>query len=163
MVPGAVVDLSLCGLDFDGAGAHVQQQVQPTVQQLHRKEVHLVVLLALCVPAVLGLAVGEEYQPVGFRGAEVKGDGAYAFGVPFGQGQVRVRRLEVDGVEGGNVFALEDHITLEFHLGVYDAGEAGQLQPDIIVLVHHLGKKYKGFGYFSCRACKSKDEDYTSV
>lgn len=143
MVPGAVIDLRLRGLDLDGAGAHVQQQVEPSVQQLHRKEVHLVVLLALWVPAVLGLAVGEEYQPVWFRGAEVKGDGAHAFGVPFRQGQVGVRGLKVDGVEGGNVFALEDHVTLEFHLGIHDAGEAGQLQADIVVLVHHLEKKYR--------------------
>ena len=143
MVPGAVVDLSLRGLDLDGAGAHVQQQVQPSVQQLDRKEVHLVVLLALGVPSVLGLAVGEEYQPVGLGGAEVKRDGAHAFGVPFRQGQVGVGRLEVDGVEGGNVFALEDHIALEFHLGVHDAGEAGKLQPDIVVLIHHLGKKIR--------------------
>lgn len=144
MVPGAIVDLSLCSLDLDGAGAHVQQQVQPSIQQLHCKEVNLVVLLAFCVPPVLGLAMGEEYQPVGFGGAEVKGDGAHTFGVPFWQGQVGVRVLKVDGVEGGNVFAFEDNVTLEFHLGVHDAGEAGQLQADIVVLVHHLGKKYRG-------------------
>lgn len=143
MVPGAIVDLCLCGLDLDGAGAHVQQQVQPSIQQLHCKEVHLVVLLALRVPPVLGFAVGEEYQPVGFRCSEVKGDGAHALGVPLRQGQVGVRGLEVDGVEGGNILTLEDHIALELHLGVHDAGEAGQLQADVVVLVHHLRKKYK--------------------
>lgn len=47
MVPGAVIDLCLCGLDLYGAGAHIQQQIQPSVQQLHSKEVYLVVLLAL--------------------------------------------------------------------------------------------------------------------
>uniref|UniRef100_A0A672ZAM2 Uncharacterized protein n=1 Tax=Sphaeramia orbicularis TaxID=375764 RepID=A0A672ZAM2_9TELE len=83
MVPGSVVDLGLRSFDLDGARAHVQQQVQPSVQQLHGKEVHLVVFLALCVPPVLRLPVGEEYEPVGFRGAEVEGDGAHAFGVPF--------------------------------------------------------------------------------
>lgn len=87
--------------------------------------------------------MSEEYQPVGFGGAEVKGDGAHALGVPFRQGQVGVRSLKVDGVEGGDILALEYHITLEFHLGVHDAGKAGQLQADIVVLVHHLGKKYK--------------------
>lgn len=84
--------------------------------------------------------MGEEDQPVGFRGAEVEGDGAHALGVPFWQGQVGFRGLEVDGVEGGNVFALEDHVTLELHLGVDNAGEAGELQADIVVLVHHLWK-----------------------
>lgn len=143
MVPGAIVDLCLCGLDLDGAGAHVQQQVQPSIQQLHCKEVHLVVLLALRVPPVLGFAVGEEYQPVGLRRSEVKGDGAHALGVPLRQGQVGVRGLEVDGVEGGNILTLEHHIALELHLGVHDAGEAGQLQADVVVLVHHLRKKYK--------------------
>lgn len=88
--------------------------------------------------------MGEEDQPVGFRGAEVEGDGAHALGVPFWQGQVGFRGLKVDGVEGGNVFALEDHVTLELHLGVDNAGEAGELQADIVVLVHHLWKIYDG-------------------
>lgn len=87
--------------------------------------------------------MGEEYQAVGFGGAEVEGDGAHALGVPFWQGQVGVRRLEVDWVKGGNIFALEYHVTLEFHLGVNNAGEPGQLQAYIVVLVHHLGKKKK--------------------
>lgn len=143
MVPGAVIDLSLRGFDLDGPRAHVQQQVQPSIQQLHRKEVHLVVLLALCISSVLGLTVGEKYQPVGFRGAEVEGDGSHAFGVPFRQGQVGVGGLKVDGVEGGDIFALENNVTLELHLGVHNASKTGQFQADIIVLVHHLGKKYR--------------------
>ena len=98
MMPGPFIDLSLCGLDLDGPGAHIQQEVQPSVQQLHREEVHLVVLLALSVPSVLRLTVGEEYQPVGLRRAEVKRDGAHAFGVPLRQGQVGVGGLEVDGI-----------------------------------------------------------------
>lgn len=145
MVPGAVVDLGLRGLDLDGAGAHVQQQVQASVQQLHCKEVHLVVLLTLGVAPVLRFAVGEEDQPVGFGGAEVEGDGADAFGVPLGQSQVRVRGLEVDGVEGRDVLALEDDVALELHLGVHDAGEARQLQADVVVLVHDLGETHRGW------------------
>uniref|UniRef100_A0A3Q1C5X5 Uncharacterized protein n=2 Tax=Amphiprion TaxID=80969 RepID=A0A3Q1C5X5_AMPOC len=123
MVPGAIVDFSLCGLDLDGAGAHVQQQVQPSIQQLHCKEVHFVVLLALRIPPVLRFTVCEQYQPVGFGGAEIEGDGAHAFGVPLRQGQVGIRCLKVDGVEGGNVLALEDHVTLEFHLGVHNTSK----------------------------------------
>lgn len=138
MVPGAIVDLCLRGFDLDGTRAHVQQQVQPPVQQLHRKEVHLVVLLAFCVPPVLWLPVGEEDQPVGFGGAEVEGDGAHALGVPLWKGQVGFGRLKVDGVQGGNVFTLENHVSLEFHLRVHDAGQPGQFQADIVVLVNHL-------------------------
>lgn len=84
--------------------------------------------------------MGEEYQTVGFGGAEVKGDGAHALGVPFRQGQVGIRGLKVDGVEGGNIFALEGYVTLEFHLGVHNTGKAGQLQANVIVLVYHLGE-----------------------
>uniref|UniRef100_A0A3Q3ENP5 Uncharacterized protein n=1 Tax=Labrus bergylta TaxID=56723 RepID=A0A3Q3ENP5_9LABR len=142
VVPGAVIDLGLSSFDFDGAGAHVQQQEQTSIQQLHRKEVHLVVLLALGVPSVLGLTVGEKDQPVRFGGAEVEGDGADAFCVPFRQRQEGVRGLEVDWVEGGYVFALEDHVALEFHLGVHDAGQTGELQADIVVFIHHLGKTH---------------------
>uniref|UniRef100_A0A3Q2QAJ7 Uncharacterized protein n=1 Tax=Fundulus heteroclitus TaxID=8078 RepID=A0A3Q2QAJ7_FUNHE len=138
VVPCPIVDFCLSGLDFDGPRTHVQKQVQPSIQQLHRKKVHLVVLLALRVPPVLGFAVGEEYQPVGLRGAEVKGDGADALGVPLGQGEKGVRGLEVDGVKCGNVLALEDHVSLEFHLGVKDASQARELQADVVVLVHHL-------------------------
>lgn len=69
--------------------------------------------------------MGEEYQPVGFRGAEVKRDRAHAFGVPFRQGQVRIGCLKVDGVKRGHVFTFEDHVALELHLGVHYAREAG--------------------------------------
>lgn len=145
MVPNAIIDLGLRGLHLDGSRAHVQQQVQPSVQQLHCKEVHLVVLLALGVPPVLGLAVREEDQAIGLGGAEVKGDGAHALGVPLGQRQVGLGGLEVDRIKGGDVLALEHHVTLEFHLGVNDAGQAGQLQADVVVLVHHLVERKKSW------------------
>uniref|UniRef100_A0A672IYD1 Uncharacterized protein n=1 Tax=Salarias fasciatus TaxID=181472 RepID=A0A672IYD1_SALFA len=154
MVPGAVVDLRLGGLNLDGPGAHVQQQVQPSVQQLHREEVHLVVLEAFGVPSVLRLPVGEEDEPVGLGGAEIEGDGAHALGVPLGQSQEGVRGLEVDGIQGGDVFALEDHVALKLHLGVDDASEAGQLQTDVVVFVHHLGKSITGRGFIT-GACVS--------
>lgn len=138
MVPAAIVDPSLCGLDLDGPRAHVQQQVKLSVQQLHGKEVHLSVLGAPGFLPVLWFTVGEEDQPVGFGGAEVEGDGAHPFGVPLGQGQVRIRRLKVDGVQRRNIFTLEGNVPLQFHLRVDDASQAGQLQTDVIVLVHHL-------------------------
>ena len=138
VVPGAVIDLGLRGFHLDGARTHVQQQVQPSVQQLHRKEVHLVALLTFYVPPVLRLPMGEQDQPVGLGGAKVKGDGGHAFSVPLGQRQVGLGRLKGDGVEGGNVFTLKNYVSLEFHLGVHDAGQPGQFQADIIVLVDHL-------------------------
>uniref|UniRef100_A0A8D2ZS48 Uncharacterized protein n=1 Tax=Scophthalmus maximus TaxID=52904 RepID=A0A8D2ZS48_SCOMX len=160
VVPGAVIDLGQRSLDLDGPRAHIQQQVQRSVQQLHREEVHLVVLLALGVPPVLGLAVSEEDQPVGLGSAEVEGDGAHALGVPFGQGQVGVGGLKVDGVEGGDVFALEGDVALELHLGVNDASEAGQLQADIVVLVHHLQKEHTGL---EASHIFNEDDDYPST
>uniref|UniRef100_A0A3Q2CGP9 Uncharacterized protein n=1 Tax=Cyprinodon variegatus TaxID=28743 RepID=A0A3Q2CGP9_CYPVA len=84
VVPHPIIDFSLGGLNFDCSRAHVQKQVQPSIQQLHRKEVHLVVLLPLHITSVLS--------------AEVKGDGADAFGVPLRQGEKGVRGLEIDGV-----------------------------------------------------------------
>lgn len=154
MVPGAIVDFSLRGFDLDGAGAHVQHQEQSSVQKLHREEVHLVVLQGLRVTSVLRFAVGEEDQPVGFGGAEVEGDGAHTLGVPLGQRQEGVGGLEIDGVQGGDVLALEDHVALEFHLWVHNAGEARQLQADIVVLVHHLGRKEKRRLHLRVNGCR---------
>uniref|UniRef100_A0A8C7VY86 Uncharacterized protein n=1 Tax=Oncorhynchus mykiss TaxID=8022 RepID=A0A8C7VY86_ONCMY len=98
--------------------AHVQQQVQSSIQQLYSKEVYFVVLLPCCVPPVLGyLAVGPE----------VKGDRTHSLGVPLGEAEVGVGALEVDRVQGGHVLTLKHHVTLELHLGVYDAGQTGEL------------------------------------
>uniref|UniRef100_A0A3B3CPQ5 Uncharacterized protein n=1 Tax=Oryzias melastigma TaxID=30732 RepID=A0A3B3CPQ5_ORYME len=140
MVPRLIIDFSLRGFDFNGSRSHIQQQKKRSVQQLHGKEVHLVVLLAFGVPPVLRPALGEEDQPVGFGGAEVERDGAHAFGVPLGQSQEGIGRLKVDGVQSGNVFTLEDNVALKLHLRVVDAGEPGELKPDVVVLIHHLGR-----------------------
>uniref|UniRef100_A0A8C6U5U1 Uncharacterized protein n=1 Tax=Neogobius melanostomus TaxID=47308 RepID=A0A8C6U5U1_9GOBI len=141
VVPVPVIDLGLRGFDFDRSRAHVQQQIQPSVQQLHGKEVHLGVLLSLGVPPVLSLALGEEDQAVGFGRTEVKGDGSDPLGVPFGQGQRGLWILEADGVQRWDVLTFEDDVALNFHLRVHDAGETRQLQADIVVFVHHLEKK----------------------
>ncbi|KAJ0027050.1 hypothetical protein NQD34_018050, partial [Periophthalmus magnuspinnatus] len=141
VVPVPIVDLCLRRFHFDGPGAHIQQQEQPSVQQLHGEEVHLGVLLTLGVPPVLSFALGEEDEPVGFGGAEVERDRSHSFGVPLGQRQRRLRTLEADGVQSGNVLALKDNVALKFHFGVDDAGQTRQLQADVIVLVHHLDKK----------------------
>uniref|UniRef100_F6UHY5 Uncharacterized protein n=1 Tax=Ornithorhynchus anatinus TaxID=9258 RepID=F6UHY5_ORNAN len=138
MVPLSVVDLLLQDLDLDGARAHVQQQVEVTVQHLDGEEVHLDHLRVLGVLLVAGLAVAEEDQPVGLRGAEIERYGARLLGVPLGQGDEGLRGLERDGVQGGHVLALEGHHAVDLHLGVALLGEAGELQPDVVVLVDHL-------------------------
>ena len=99
-----------------------------------------VLLAARGFLALLGLAVGEEDEAVGLGGAKVEGDGAHALGVPLGQADVGLGGLEGDGVQGGHVLALEDHVALDLHLGVHDAGQAGKLQTDVVVLVNHLGR-----------------------
>lgn len=141
MVPVAIVDLALRGFDLDGPRAHVQQQEEAALQKFHGEEVHLVVTLATGVPSVLGLALCVEDEAIGLGGAEVEGDGAHALGVPLGEAQEGFGRLEGDGVQDGHVLALEHHVALHLHLGVRDAGQARQLKPDVVVLVHHLAQQ----------------------
>lgn len=92
--------------------------------------------------------MGEEDQAIGFRGAEVKGDGSHALGVPLGEADEGFRGLEGDGVQRGHVLTLVRHLTLDFHLGVHDASEAGQLQSNVIVLVHHLQSDTDGIARY---------------
>lgn len=92
--------------------------------------------------------MGEEDESVGFGGPEIEGDGADPLGIPLGQAEVGIRALKVDWVQGGYVFTLKHHFPLELHLGVYDAGQTGELQTDVVILVDHLegeiggGEKY---------------------
>uniref|UniRef100_A0A667X6P3 Uncharacterized protein n=1 Tax=Myripristis murdjan TaxID=586833 RepID=A0A667X6P3_9TELE len=73
VVPGTIIDF-----------AHVQEQVQAAIKQLHRKEIHL----AKGFLTLLGLAMGEEDETIGLCGAEVEGDGSHPLGVPFGEADV---------------------------------------------------------------------------
>ena len=138
MVPLPIVDFPVDRPGLGGAGAHVQQQVEVPVQHLNGKEVHLEDLRALGVLHLLGLAVAKEEQAVGLGGAEVEGDGAGLFGVPLAEGDVGLRRLEGDGVQGGDILALEGHHPVHLHLHVSLLSQPGQLQPHIIVLIHNL-------------------------
>lgn len=139
MVPLAVIDLLIDCPGFGGSRAHIQQQVQVTVQHLDGKEVHLETLGILGVfGLLLGLAVAEEQEAVGLRGAEVEGDGARLLCVPLVEDDERLGRLERDGVQSGHVLALEGHGAVDLHLQVAQLGQPGQLEPHVVVFVHNL-------------------------
>lgn len=144
MVPLAVVDLLIDSPGFGGSRAHIQQQVQVAIKHLNGKEVHLETLRTLGVfGLLLGLAVTEEQEAVGFSGTEVEGDGASLLRVPFVEDDERLRRLKRDGVQRGYVLALEGHSALDLHLGVAQLGQSGQLEPHVVVFVHDLERGRK--------------------
>lgn len=140
MVPFPIVGFLLSGFHFDGARAHVKQQVQVAVKEFHGKEVHLGVLLAPSILPLLGLAMSEEDETVGLGGTEVKGDGTHAFGVPLGQADISLWGLKVDGVQCGHILTLEYNFAIDFHLGIPNPGQARQLQTDVIILINNLSK-----------------------
>lgn len=140
MVPFPIVGFLLSGFHFDGARAHVKQQVQVAIQEFHGKEVHFGVLLAPNILPLLGLAMSEEDQAVGLGGAEVKGDGTHAFGIPLGQAYISLGGLKVDGVQRGHILTLEYNFPIDFHLGIPNPGQARQLQTDVIIFINNLSK-----------------------
>uniref|UniRef100_A0A3B3RC42 Uncharacterized protein n=1 Tax=Paramormyrops kingsleyae TaxID=1676925 RepID=A0A3B3RC42_9TELE len=87
VVPLPIVDLLVDGLGLGGARAH----------HLHGEEVHLKGLGVLVVLGLLGFAVAEQQQAVGFCGTEVEGDGACLLGVPLVQRDEGLRKITVDG------------------------------------------------------------------
>lgn len=95
--------------------------------------------------------MSEEDQAIGLSGAEVKGDGAHAFGVPFGQADVSLRGLKVDGVQCSHILTLEYNFPVDFHLGVPNPGQARQLQTDVIILINDLSKANKCHMNQSCK------------
>lgn len=101
--------------------------------------VHLGVLLAAgCVFALLGFAVGEQYEAVGLCGAEVEGNGSHPLGVPLGKADVGLRSLKRNRVQRGHVLTFVRHIALDFHLRVHDSSKPRQFQSDVVVFIHHL-------------------------
>uniref|UniRef100_A0A8C5AIU4 Uncharacterized protein n=1 Tax=Gadus morhua TaxID=8049 RepID=A0A8C5AIU4_GADMO len=74
VAPLPVVDLLVAGLQLGLAGAHVYEQVQVPVQQLHGKVVRLQLPARLLLLGTLGPPVAEEQQAAGLGGAEVEGD-----------------------------------------------------------------------------------------
>uniref|UniRef100_A0A3P8TGW3 Uncharacterized protein n=1 Tax=Amphiprion percula TaxID=161767 RepID=A0A3P8TGW3_AMPPE len=125
VVPGPIVHLP-----------HVQQQVQAAIQQFHCKEIHLD--QGKDIFALLGFAVGEQDEAVGFSRAEIKRDGSHPLGVPLGEADVGLGGLKRNRVEGCHVLTLVEHLTLDLHLRVHDSSQTGQLQTDVVVLIHHL-------------------------
>ena len=140
VAPLAAVDRPGAGLHFDGARAHVHEEEEEAVQQLHGEEVGAgqSPVGPLGLPGGLGPAVAEEQQAVGLRGAEVEGDGAGLLGGPLGQGDVGLRGVEADGVQRGDVLAAEGQVAVQRDHGGAHLGLSGELQPELAIPVHHL-------------------------
>lgn len=100
---------------------------------------HLGVLLAAgSIFALLGFAMGEEDEAIGLSCAEIKRDGSHPLGVPLGEADVGLGGLEGNGIQSGHVLTLVGYLSLDFHLRVHNPSQAGQLEPDVIVLIYHL-------------------------
>ena len=135
MAPLPVRQPEAAGLHLDAAGAHVHQQVQEAVQELHGEVVGARLAVGRRRPLA---ALAEQQQAAGLGGAEVEGDGAGPLGAPAGQRQVGGGRVERHGLRGRHVVAAESQVAVDAHLGVALLGEARQLQPELVVLVDHL-------------------------
>uniref|UniRef100_A0A4W4EZK7 Uncharacterized protein n=1 Tax=Electrophorus electricus TaxID=8005 RepID=A0A4W4EZK7_ELEEL len=114
VTPFAVVHPLAAGLHLDAARAHVHEQEEEAVQQLHGEEVNARPALRRALQAPVAI----EQQAAGLRGAEVKGDGARLLGAPTGQGDVGTRRIEADRVEGGHVLTAEGQVAVQVDFGV---------------------------------------------
>uniref|UniRef100_A0A3Q3WFV3 Secreted protein n=1 Tax=Mola mola TaxID=94237 RepID=A0A3Q3WFV3_MOLML len=74
--------------------------------------------IQLLLLGTLRSTVAEQQEPAGLRCAKVKGDGACPLGVPLGQGDVRLRGLKGDGVQGRNVLAAEHQVAIQGYFRV---------------------------------------------
>uniref|UniRef100_A0A8D0BVI0 Uncharacterized protein n=1 Tax=Salvator merianae TaxID=96440 RepID=A0A8D0BVI0_SALMN len=126
VAPLSVVHFLDTGPHLDATRAHVEQQVQVAVQEFHGEVVGLVQTLGAPLFRWLQAPVTEEQQPIRFCGAEVEGDGPCLLGVPFGQRDVRLGGFKGDRVKGCHVFAAEDKVAVDLHLGVTFFGKARQ-------------------------------------
>lgn len=138
MAPIPIIDLLVAGLQLCFPGAHVNQQVQIPVQQLHCEVISLQLPARLLLFRALRSAVAEEQESAGLCGAEVKGDGACLLCVPFGQRDVGLGGLEGDGVQRCHIFTTEHKVAVQGNFGVPLDGQPGKLELEVIVLVHHL-------------------------
>lgn len=144
MAPIPVIDLLVAGLQLCFPGAHVNQQVQIPVQQLHGEVISLQLPTGLLLFGALRSAVAEQQESAGLRGAEVKGDGARLLCVPLGQRDVGLRGLEGDGIQRCHILATEHEVAVQGYFGVPLDGQPGKLEFEVVVLVHHLdGSSHK--------------------
>ena len=88
MAPFPVVDLFVAGLQLRFPGAHINQQVQVPIQELHGEVISLQLPPRLLVLGALWAAMAEQQESAGLCRAEVEGDGAGFLGVPLGQRDV---------------------------------------------------------------------------
>jgi len=138
MAPIPVVDLLVAGFQLCFPRAHIDQQVQIALQQLHGEVIGLQLPTGLLLFGTLRTSVAEQQEAAGLRGAEVKGDGSRLLGVPLRQRDEGLGGLEGDGVQGRHVLAAEHQVAAQGDLGVALDGQLGQLQLEVVVLVHHL-------------------------
>uniref|UniRef100_A0A3Q2XQ10 Uncharacterized protein n=1 Tax=Hippocampus comes TaxID=109280 RepID=A0A3Q2XQ10_HIPCM len=123
VTPFPIIDFLVAGFQLGFARAHVDQQVQITIQQLQGEVIGLQLPSGLLLFGPLRAAVAEEEEAAGLRGAEVEGDGA---------------RLLGDRVQGRHVLAAEHQVAVQGDFWVTLDGQAGELQLEVVVLVHHL-------------------------
>lgn len=107
MAPFPVIDLLVAGLQLCFSRAHINQQVQIPIQQLHGKVISLQFPTGLLLFGTLRVAMAKQQEAAGLRSAEVKGDRSSLLGVPLGQGDVGLWVLEGDRVQSCHVLAAE--------------------------------------------------------
>uniref|UniRef100_A0A3Q3L3Y3 Uncharacterized protein n=1 Tax=Labrus bergylta TaxID=56723 RepID=A0A3Q3L3Y3_9LABR len=84
MAPFPIIDLLVAGLQLCFPRAHINQQVQIPVQQLHGKVISLQLPAGLLLLGSLRAPVAEQQEAAGLCGAEVERDGSRLLGVPLG-------------------------------------------------------------------------------
>lgn len=138
VAPFTIIDLLVAGLQLSFSRAHVDQQVQIPVQQLHGEVIGLQLPTRPLLFGALWAAVAEQQEPAGLGGAEVKGDGPCLLGVPLGQGDVGLWGLEGNRVQCRHVLTAEHQVAVQADFRVTLDGQPGQLQLKVVILVDHL-------------------------
>lgn len=88
--------------------------------------------------ALLGFAMGKEDESIGLSRTEIERDGSHPLGVPLRETDIGLRGFKRNWVKGGHIFTLVGYLTLDFHLGVHNSSQTGQLKTDVIILIHYL-------------------------
>uniref|UniRef100_A0A8C4IFB3 Uncharacterized protein n=1 Tax=Dicentrarchus labrax TaxID=13489 RepID=A0A8C4IFB3_DICLA len=118
MAPLPIIDLLVAGLQLCFPRAHINQQVQIPVQQLHSKVISLQLPTGLLLFGTLRAAVAEQQEATGLRSAKVEGDRACLLGVPLGQGNKGLWGLKGDRVQGCHVLAAEHQVAVQGYFRV---------------------------------------------